>query len=228
MADEGHRKVLSGGVAGWNAWRRMNPEIIPDLSGSNIKVKDLAGIDLSGADLHRALLTGADLSGAHLESSDLSGSDMMEANLEGAWLNGADLRGANLMGANLQRADLTGVRLDNAILYRADLKDCECAANALWLQTLMDFADGLIAIDEEEGAFEFDDLEGTAIRSSFVSTRTSRLELVLSDPVSAKASHDILGALNRLYSAVARRDLPGPLIQIGLPGGSGEDEEGEE
>ena len=225
MVDQRHREILDGGVPCWNEWRRKHPEILPDLSLSNIRIKALAGIDLSGADLSGSMLTGADLREADLGGADLSGADLMEADLEGAILAGADLSGANLMGANLRNADLSGVRLDSAILYRADLRGSECAANALWLQALMDFAEDLGEVEADAEAFSIGDLEGAHIRSSYVSTGTSRLELVLSDPVSARASHDILGALNRLYSAAARRDLPGPLIQIGLPG---EDEEGEE
>lgn len=217
MADPLHKERLKKGVAAWNRWRQDNPGATIDLSGSNIRIRKLKGINLKGADLRGAALTGADLRGANLEHADLSGADLMEADLRGAWLAGADLGGANLMGADLRKADLTDVNLDNAVLYRADLKDTECAARALWLQTLMNFADGLISIENEDQAFHFDDIEGSLIQSSFVSTHISRLNIILSDPVSARASHEILGALNRLYSRVSDRDLPGPIIQIGLP-----------
>ncbi|MBU8923066.1 MAG: pentapeptide repeat-containing protein [Bacteroidales bacterium] len=217
MADQVHKEILVQGVAAWNAWRQDNPDITPDLSESNIRVKELAGINFRGADLTRAILSGADLKGANLEGADLSGADLMEADLQGAWLSGADLGSANMMGADLKKADLTGVNLENAILYRADLKDCECAANALWLQTLLNFANGLISLDRESEVFDFENIEGALIQSSYVSTRISRLSLVLSDPISAKAGNEILGALNRLYGAVANQDLPGPLIQIGIP-----------
>ena len=217
MADPVHKDILAQGPTAWNAWRQENPDVTPDLSDSNIRVKNLAGINFRGANLSRAIFSGADLKGANLEGADLSGADLMEADLQGAWLNGADLGSANMMGADLKKADLTGVNLENAILYRADLKDCECAANALWLQTLLNFAKGLISLDEEGESFDFESIEGALIQSSHVSTRISRLSLVLSDPVSARASNEILGALNRLYSAVANQDLPGPLIQIGIP-----------
>ncbi len=217
MADPVHKNILAQGTTAWNAWRQKNPDTTPDLSDSNIKVKNLAGINFRGANLSRAILAGADLKGANLEGADLSGADLMEADLQGAWLNGADLESANMMGADLKKADLTGVNLKNAILYRADLKDCECAANALWLQTLLNFANGLISLDEEGETFDFENIEGALIQSSYVSTRISRLSLVLSDPVSARAGNEILGALNRLYGAVANQDLPGPLIQIGIP-----------
>lgn len=218
MANSEHKDILAKGVSNWNRWRQQNPEIRPDLSGSNIRIKKLAGVNFRGADLHGALLTGANLKGANLEDADLSGADLMEADLRGAWLGGADLRGVNMMGADLRKADLTGVNLENAILYRADLKETECAANALWLQTLMNFAHGLISAGSGEQAFEFDDIEGAFIRSSYVSTSISRLNITLADPISAKASNEILGALNRLYSAVSDQDIPGPIIQIGTGG----------
>ncbi len=217
MADQEHKAVLDGGVAAWNKWRQENPGARPDLSFSNIKVRRLAGINLRGADLRGAMLPGADLRGANLENTDLTGADLMEADLRNAWLGGADLRRANMMGADLRKADLTGVNLEDAILYRADLEGSECAANALWLQTLLNFANGLISIDCGEEAFDFDDLEGALIRSSHVSTKTSRLQVDLADPVSVRASQEILGALNRLYGAVSDQDLPGPIIQIGVP-----------
>jgi len=217
MADQGHKAILDGGTAAWNKWRQENPGIRPDLSHSNIRIKQLEGVNLKGACLRGAMLPGADLRGANLEDADLAGADLMEADLRGAWMGGADLRGANMMGADLRKADLTGVNLDGAILYRADLEGSECAANALWLQTLLNFANGLISIDCAEEDFDFDDLEGAMIRSSHVSTNTSRLQIDLADPVSVKASQEILGALNRLYGVVSDRDLPGPIIQIGVP-----------
>jgi uncharacterized protein YjbI with pentapeptide repeats len=59
MANDEHVAMLKQGVDAWNAWRRENPDIRPDLSAAN-----LTGADLSGADLTRANLTRADLEGA--------------------------------------------------------------------------------------------------------------------------------------------------------------------
>ena len=44
MANDEHVAMLKQGVDAWNAWRRENPHIRPDLLGA----------DLSGADLRRA------------------------------------------------------------------------------------------------------------------------------------------------------------------------------
>jgi hypothetical protein len=217
MPDPGHLEMLSRGVKPWNEWRSADPGISPDLSGSNIKIKKLSGIDLSHADLKGTMFTGADLSGSDLQGADLSHADLMEANLRGARMNGAVLRSANLMGADLRRADLTGAVLDGAILYRADLEGTECVNSCLWLKALMDFAVGLMNV--ESG------MEGALIESSFVSTQMSRLEIELSDPISIRATYEILGALNRLYGMVSSDELPGPIISVGggeQKGGDGE------
>lgn len=223
MADLSHIEVLSDGAAAWNAWRKVSGDLRPDLSGSNIKILELSGINLAGADMRGVMLAGADLSEAVLSGADLSGADLMAADLSGADLSDADLSGANLMGADLSDADLTGARLDGAILYRADLEGSECVSHHVWLNQLIDFADGLGCVDGEGEAFVFDDMEDSTVESSFMSTKMSRLEVELSDPIPAKAIYEILGALNRLFSMVADHDLPGPIIRIG-PSGEGEEE----
>ena len=223
MSDPSHIEVLRDGTAAWNAWRKMNDDVRPDLSGSNIKMLKLSGVNLKGADMRGVMLAGADLSEAVLRGADLSGADLMETDLSGADLSDAILTGANLMGADLSGADLTGAGLDGAILYRADLEGSECVSHHLWLNQLIDFADGLGCVDGEGEAFVFDDMEDSTVESSFMSTKMSRLEVELSDPVPAKAIYEILGALNRLFSTVADNDLPGPIIRIG-PTEEGEEE----
>ena len=223
MSDPNHIEVLSDGAAAWNAWRKVNDDIHPDLSGSNIRMLELSGINLAGADMRGVMLAGADLSESVLRGADFSGADLMESDLSGADLSEADLTGANLMGADLSGADLSGAGLDGAILYRADLEGSECVGHHLWLTRLIDFADGLGCVDREGEAFVFDDMEDSTVESSFMSTKMSRLEVELSDPVPAKAIYEILGALNRLFSVVADHDLPGPIIRIG-PSGEGDGE----
>jgi hypothetical protein len=108
--------------------------------------QDLTGIDLRGRDLARVALIGkrmtvADLSGTVLRSSKLIGTDLTWSNVRGADLTGAILvharldetdlrdgrlvdvdlrnvsfRNARLAGAVVDLADLSGARLDEAIL----------------------------------------------------------------------------------------------------------------
>jgi uncharacterized protein YjbI with pentapeptide repeats len=95
MANHSQVELLQRSVRKWNAWRKRDPSLQPDLS-----LADLSGADLRKANLSRAVLRGANLSGA-----DLSG-----ANLSGAALGLADLSGANLSGAE----DLTQEQLEEA------------------------------------------------------------------------------------------------------------------
>ena len=230
MADQEHKEMLRRGVAAWNEWRRKNPRVVPDLSGTNIRVKELADVDFRGANLRGALLTGADMEGADLTGADLSHADLMAANLHRACLKNADLTHANLMEANLKDADLAGARLEQAILYRADLKGAECVCNCLWFNMLMDFAGGVQAVDRSDRGFYFEDVGSSFVENSFVATENSRLEITLSDPVSTQATYEILGALNRLYREVSEDELVGPIIKIGLSedaGGEGRIDRGD-
>jgi uncharacterized protein YjbI with pentapeptide repeats len=100
MANHSQVELLQRSVRKWNAWRKRDPSLQPDLS-----LADLSGADLRKANLSRAVLRGANLSGA-----DLSG-----ANLSGAALGLADLSGANLSGTVLSEAeDLTQEQLEEA------------------------------------------------------------------------------------------------------------------
>lgn len=219
MSDREHLRHLTDGIESWNEWRRANPGVRPDLSGTHIRTLRLAGADFHEADMHRTLLPGADLSDADLRGADLSGADLMEADLRGARLAGADLHGANLMGADLRGADLAGADLEDTVLYRTGLEDAEGVCHSLWLRALMEFAEGLRGVEGEGRGFEFEDVGSAVIESSYLTTSTSRLEIELSDPISTRAATEILGALNRLYSAVADQDIPGPIIRIGAHGG---------
>ena len=60
MSNDDHCAQLRKGVAAWNAWRKENPNIHPDLSGAIIGDWDLiqAKPPLSDADLGGANLSG--------------------------------------------------------------------------------------------------------------------------------------------------------------------------
>ncbi|MEM8488755.1 MAG: pentapeptide repeat-containing protein, partial [Bacteroidota bacterium] len=74
MADPLHVELLKEGVDTWNAWRKDNPDILPDLSNAM-----LAGHDLSIARLQGATLAGAELSGTELMRANLNGAEMTSA-----------------------------------------------------------------------------------------------------------------------------------------------------
>src|SRR5690349_15234495 len=106
MADEEHVALLKQGVEAWNAWRRENPDIRPNLIMAN-----LSGERLMRASLSRAELGGANLSGVDLSMADLTGANLRLARLFGANLTGADLRGADLGRAGLSETVFVNVNL---------------------------------------------------------------------------------------------------------------------
>jgi uncharacterized protein YjbI with pentapeptide repeats len=131
-----HLKILTSGVAVWNAWRGNNPGVIPQLEMSNLSWAVLAKCNLRSARLTRSILNGANLSGAdlseaHLCEAYLVGTDLREANLSNtdlrdtdfltARLNRANLSGANLSGSGLTSADFSNSTLDGADFRRAML-----------------------------------------------------------------------------------------------------------
>lgn len=115
MANDDHARILEeDGVHGWNDWRDINPDVIPDLReadlGSNPK-KLKQPLNLVGVKLHVADLTGANLFGV----------DFRSGNLKGANLSHSDLRGANLSHCDLSESDLKSAKLRGTIFGNTDL-----------------------------------------------------------------------------------------------------------
>lgn len=123
MANYNHVKILKQGVTVWNNWRRDHPEVIPDLSRTNLRSAGCLNMaDLSGANLREV-----DLSGTYLFGIFLTNADLFKANLTDADLSRVDLEGANLTDADLSRADLEGANLRNALLTGANLNHANLA-----------------------------------------------------------------------------------------------------
>jgi uncharacterized protein YjbI with pentapeptide repeats len=176
MANYEHVALLKKGVDAWNAWRRDNPDIRPDLSGAelseanlrraNLHRTDLTGANLrrtnlSGADLRRAYLGKANLSEANLSKADLTSADLSEANLRRAHLGEANLRRAhqgkaNLSEANLSNADLTSADLSEADLRRANLSEANLRRAFLRRANL------------EEANLRRSDIRGVYLRRAFL------------------------------------------------------------
>ena len=133
MANEEHLKILGQGVKVWNAWRKENPKVQPDLTEASLVRADLAGVDLTGADLTGAMLCQANLAdafaahlagnpcSANLTRADLTRADLTRAHLTAAILVGVTFVDANLSGAGLTITDLSNANLDRALLSGADL-----------------------------------------------------------------------------------------------------------
>jgi predicted transcriptional regulator len=71
MTKKKELEILKRGVEVWNEWREENPDIIPDLSGS----------DLSGMKLKKVNFYLSNLSGSIFKNADLIGADLSEATL---------------------------------------------------------------------------------------------------------------------------------------------------
>lgn len=122
-------------VAAWNAWRRANLNVTPNLSGKDLSGANLRGVDLFGADVRYAVLDGANLTEANLSRANvcwasMAGADLTDANLYQADVRWADLNGAKLTQADLHWADLSsanmhGVNLSGALLEGTNLYDAK-------------------------------------------------------------------------------------------------------
>lgn len=135
MANPEHLELLIKGTALWNAWRRENPKIRPDLSGAVLNdplpqwaihdpiSTNLQGANLSQANLRRCILRRANLFKANLQAADLKSADLRKANLSQADLTGASLHQTNLTLATLRDANLTGALLWETVLARVDLRN---------------------------------------------------------------------------------------------------------
>jgi uncharacterized protein YjbI with pentapeptide repeats len=131
VADPEHVERLKKGVAEWNAWRRGNPRIRPDLSdadliNANLSNANLFNANLSNANLFNANLYDANLYDANLSGANLSEADLFNANLCEADLSHADMGGANLIVTNLSHAylssvNLTETRLNGTVFGNVDL-----------------------------------------------------------------------------------------------------------
>src|SRR5215471_12531858 len=122
MANDEHVAILKKGVTAWNAWRRENPNIRPDLGNADLSGADLSGANLASANLREAILLKANLGRADpveanlRDHADLSGADLARANLREAVLFKANLTGADLSGADLSLAPLVSADLTDAVL----------------------------------------------------------------------------------------------------------------
>ncbi|WP_433268300.1 toll/interleukin-1 receptor domain-containing protein [Actinosynnema sp. CS-041913] len=146
MADLDAIRLLTEGVAGWNAGRAGLRRPV-DLTHVRIRNATLPGIDLRDVDLNGAVLERVDLRGARLSGALVNGvtaEDVLldRSELAGAELKGSDfkwvaLRHASLRGvfarqsrirfSSLRAADLSRATLDGVHVYNSDLTDAVVA-----------------------------------------------------------------------------------------------------
>jgi uncharacterized protein YjbI with pentapeptide repeats len=131
MASKEHLDILKQGVDVWNEWRKENPEVQIDFSGTNLRNRKLRKIDfhsiklretdLAHIDLFDANLIGIDVYGAFLAEAQLSGANLTDANLDAADFGWATLNKSNLSGASLAYTNFIGAELVDTNLRKANL-----------------------------------------------------------------------------------------------------------
>jgi len=157
-----HVARLKQGVTAWNAWRRKNPKLKPDLSRALLVDLELRGINLSDANLARVNLRQATLSRANLTRANLARADLRAASLRRARLDHADLTGAILRHTSLAEVSLEG----------CSLTGCEIYGIAAWnlKGEPKEQSNLIIRAKREEPAVTVDDLE---VASSSISCCTT-------------------------------------------------------
>ena len=160
MANEEHVAILKQSVDAWNAWRKENPDIRPDLRGAILSGANLREADLSGANLREADLSGANLVGAIVVSANLSEANLSGADHHGANLSGASFYMANLSGADLRGANLYGTTLVDTNLAGADFTGCYIYGVSAWHLTLERAKQqNLVITPEDEPTVTVDNIE---------------------------------------------------------------------
>ena len=172
MGDAEQAARLRSRTQSWNAWRRDNPGLRPDLSGENLQCVtldrvDLQGANLEGADLTHAFCHEANLCDANLAGAALVGTNLCLARLRNARLSGADLHRANFDRADLTGADLSGANLERAlfvgtIVAKARFSGCKVYGASAWDLDLREVADqsGLrITRDDQPERITVDNLQ---------------------------------------------------------------------
>ena len=124
--------MLKRGVKAWNAWRKKNADVFPDLRGADLSEGCFEHFDLSNANLRRANLTAATLDHSNLSSADLVYALLTSATLNAAKLSGAYLTGADLAHARLKDADLTWTYMNAANLTDAELAGADFTGASIW------------------------------------------------------------------------------------------------
>lgn len=130
MANDAHVALLKDGAQAWNAWRKQNASVQPDLSGADLAGSNLINANLDNANMAGAVLRTSNLSNASLNDAHLQGADLSEVYVFRSYALSANFEKANLRRSafeqsNLRGANLRGTVLQSAYLYRTNLADTD-------------------------------------------------------------------------------------------------------
>jgi hypothetical protein len=129
MNEEHVNRLLYEGVDAWNAWRRAQPHIRPDLRGATLNPMATQSTlfragsvferfqrrDLQGADLHGADMRSCRIWICSLDDADLRGADLREAEIRRSSMHRVDFGQADLRGTQFLISELNGARMGGAI-----------------------------------------------------------------------------------------------------------------
>jgi hypothetical protein len=119
MAKPEDLAVLRNGVEIWNQWRKSNPDLEPDLTGSQLR-----GLDLRYSDFYRVNFSGANLSEADLSRASFRAATVLHAQFTKAVLSGADLMHADFSGTDLSGAGLINAAFVNVKVEQTRYEGC--------------------------------------------------------------------------------------------------------
>jgi uncharacterized protein YjbI with pentapeptide repeats/beta-lactamase regulating signal transducer with metallopeptidase domain len=168
---------------------------------------DLRGTDLRNRDLHGIEFASADLQGADLRGADLRGATFSATNLRDARMDGADLRHASFVGCDLTGTDLWRASLDGAHIAGTSIRGTN--TSHVRLRSLVDGCNGcdlrgldlraqdlrgveLLGVDLRDA-----DLQGADLRSARLQSVDLRGAKVRGLKLSGAILHDVTGLGSR-------------------------------
>ena len=221
MPNAEHLAAMKRGVKHWNAWRKSNPSLKPNLSRAKLVGAALSKANLFEANLDDAELFEADLSHANLRNARMCGTELGNADLSGACLISAKLVDAYLDEASLTEANLSGAEVTRAWLANAGLTDANLQNSLLlytqFFDTQMSGAD-LRGADISDAVFADAIMKGCNFAGATMG-RTFFDGVDLSETVGLEhVSHDMPSSLSFSTILVSSGRIPLSFLRgVGLP-----------
>jgi uncharacterized protein YjbI with pentapeptide repeats len=136
QGDSEHLAKLQEGVAAWNAWRKENPEIRPDLKGldftdpvfrsTSLWIKDGQRVSILGIDLSHTLCLNANFSGANCRNANFSDAMCDQANFSDAYCYRTNFSDAFCYKTNFSGANCSWSNFSGAICSLSNFSGANC------------------------------------------------------------------------------------------------------
>lgn len=105
----------------WNAWRKANVYLHPNLDGAQLQSRDIQGFDFSHTSLRNANLSHSFTWNGKFYYADLTGANLRSATLENSAFNEATIHNANMSFAHIQHSKFFRVKITDSDLSFAGL-----------------------------------------------------------------------------------------------------------